>query len=75
VPQGDRLIIEMPGGGGSGDPLGRAPESVLKDTRNGLISLESAEQDYGVVIRDGAVDTEATAHRRAEGRTNSAGEA
>jgi N-methylhydantoinase B len=75
VPQGDRLIIEMPGGGGYGDPLDRAPESVLKDTRNGLISLESAEQDYGVVIRDGAVDTEATAHRRAEGRTNSAGEA
>lgn len=49
--KGDRLIIRTPGGGGYGDPLEREPRMVLKDMVNGLISLRSARNDYGVVIR------------------------
>ena len=48
--QGDILIIRTPGGGGYGDPLDRNPISVLKDVLNGLVSLEAAERDHGVVL-------------------------
>lgn len=50
VPAGDRLIVEFPGGGGFGDPLEREPELVAVDARRGLISLEVAARDYGVVV-------------------------
>jgi N-methylhydantoinase B len=58
---GDVIRVVGPGAGGYGDPLMRPPEEVLKDFRRGAVSLMSAERDYGVVIRDGAVDEEATA--------------
>jgi len=65
VPEGDRLIMEMPGGGGFGDPLTRDPEQVRDDVLNDLVSREAAERDYGVVLRDdGAVDEDATRKRR-----------
>lgn len=57
VPAGERVVLEMPGGGGLGDPLSREPERVAEDVRTGLVSRESALADYGVVIRDdGSVD-------------------
>lgn len=42
--------MSPPGGGGFGNPLEREPESVLHDVVEGYVSLESAEQVYGVVI-------------------------
>jgi len=39
------------GGGGYGDPRERPIEQVLADVRDEYISLESARNDYGVVIR------------------------
>ena len=38
------------GGGGWGDPRKRDPERVLDDVYDELVSLESAERDYGVVF-------------------------
>jgi N-methylhydantoinase B len=38
------------GGGGYGDPRRRATELVLRDLTRGLVSLESARDDYGVMI-------------------------
>ncbi len=38
------------GGGGYGDPLERDPELVLNDVIEGYTSLDSARDDYGVVI-------------------------
>jgi len=65
IPTGDRLIIEMPGGGGYGDPMTRDPEAVATDVRLGLVSAEAAANDYGVVVTDdGKVDAQATAGRR-----------
>lgn len=52
VPAGDRLILEMPGGGGLGDARARDPEAVARDVRAGLVSREAAERDYGVVVHD-----------------------
>jgi len=47
---GDRVIDYVQGGCGVGDPLERDIEAVRKDVRDGLVSLESARKDYGVVI-------------------------
>ncbi len=49
----DRFRVEMPGGGGYGNPLLRDPELVLADVMDGYVSIEAAERDYGVII-DGA---------------------
>ncbi|HEV2580449.1 MAG TPA: hydantoinase B/oxoprolinase family protein [Ktedonobacteraceae bacterium] len=48
---GDHVHLNLPGGGGYGDPLQRLPERVLSDVVNGYVSLEAAEREYGVVIR------------------------
>ena len=48
--RGDVFRLELPGGGGWGDPLDRDPASVLNDVRNEYISVEGANRDYGVVI-------------------------
>jgi N-methylhydantoinase B len=47
VPPGDRLVIEMPGGGGMGSPSGRDPDAVSRDVRFGYLSTEAAARDYG----------------------------
>ena len=43
------------GGGGFGDPLDRAPESVRDDVRLGLVSARSAEALYGVALAPGTI--------------------
>lgn len=48
VPPGDRLVIEMPGGGGMGAPAERDPVAVRRDVRLGYLSPAAAERDYGV---------------------------
>lgn len=55
-----------PGGGGWGDPFQRSPEAVLRDVRDGVVSIDGAARDYGVAIAaDGrSVDAEATARLR-----------
>jgi len=52
---GSLLRLRTTGGGGWGDPFLREPELVLQDVLRGLVSVESAERDYGVVIKDGQV--------------------
>ena len=65
IPAGERLIIEMPGGGGFGAPQARQAETVADDVRLGFVSAEAAARDYGVVVaEDGRIDTAATAKRR-----------
>jgi N-methylhydantoinase B len=63
---GDRVAIQPAGSGGYGDPLKRPAERVLDDVLDGYVSAASAEADYGVVIRDGALDMAATRRLRAE---------
>ncbi len=46
-----RVRLNLPGGGGFGDPLERKPEKVLADVVEGYVSLAGAERDYGVVVR------------------------
>jgi len=46
----DLVRVLRPGGGGIGDPRHRPVEKVLEDVRQGYISVERAESDYGVAI-------------------------
>lgn len=48
--EGDRFRIELPGGGGYGDPRLRPAPAVLADVLDGLVSAESAARDYGVAV-------------------------
>jgi N-methylhydantoinase B len=65
---GEVLRHELAGGGGWGDPLERNPEKVLKDVRNELVSINSAREDYGVVIQldSWSVDYNATQKLRSD---------
>lgn len=47
---GQRVRLELPGGGGYGEPLEREPQRVLADLKQGYITVEAAKRDYGVVI-------------------------
>ncbi|WP_179223954.1 hydantoinase B/oxoprolinase family protein [Paenibacillus tyrfis] len=72
VKAGDLIRVTTPGGGGWGDPIERETEAVRLDVLRQIVSLESAERDYGVIIHksvqgltiDYVVDEEATAARR-----------
>ncbi|MEP9352320.1 hydantoinase B/oxoprolinase family protein [Xanthobacter sp. KR7-65] len=59
---------EQAGGGGYGDPLERDPARVLEDVLDGKVSPAFAASGFGVVVRDGALDADATAALRAERR-------
>ena len=48
--QGDLVSLQLPGAGGYGDPKERDLESILRDVRDGKVSIERAQADYGVVI-------------------------
>jgi N-methylhydantoinase B len=61
----DVLYLRCGSGGGYGDPLERDPKAVQADVVNALISPETAEGVYGVVIgSDRAVDRAATVRVR-----------
>jgi N-methylhydantoinase B len=62
----DLLLMESSGGGGFGDPLERDPALVLADLGEGYVTPAVAEAVYGIVLASGALDTAATATRRAE---------
>lgn len=67
ISAGDRIEFYTTGGGGHGDPLDREPWRVRDDVLDQAVSRESAERDYGVVLKGPAaeVDEGATAELRA----------
>jgi N-methylhydantoinase B len=44
---GDRLELELPGGGGWGDPMQRSRDLVRSDIQQGLVSSQQAGVLYG----------------------------
>jgi len=44
---GDTVIMDAAGGGGYGDPAKRDPELLARDLREGKVSAEGAQRDYG----------------------------
>ncbi len=47
----DVVHVNLPGGGGYGDPFQRDPQKVLWDVIEGYITPEAAAKDYGVAVR------------------------
>ena len=50
IQPGERIATINPGGGGWGDPMQRPIERVVYDVRNGYISADAAEKEYGVRV-------------------------
>ncbi len=61
-----RFVCYGPAGGGYGNPLERDPAKVADDVLDGVISVETALRDYGVVVSArGVVDHASTEKVRA----------
>ncbi|MGH9154062.1 MAG: hydantoinase B/oxoprolinase family protein [Acidimicrobiales bacterium] len=67
IPPGSVFHKWTGGGGGFGDPRRRSLDAVVDDVRNGVVSVASARDDYGVVVDPTTfeVDADATAVLRA----------
>jgi N-methylhydantoinase B len=65
IPDGDRLVLKLPGGAGMGDPKMRDPALVARDVRDGLVSADNARALYKIAVgEDGTPDDAATAALR-----------
>jgi len=47
IPDGRHLVLELPGGGGYGEPSTRNKLLVEQDVAHEYISAEQARQEYG----------------------------
>ena len=48
IPPGERLIVELPGGGGFGHPRRRDRTAILADVQAGYVSPDAAREVYGL---------------------------
>jgi N-methylhydantoinase B len=48
---GDTVHVNLPGGGGYGEPLQRDVQRVLWDVIEGYVTPEEAEKNYAVAVR------------------------
>jgi N-methylhydantoinase B len=65
IPEGEKVTIDMPGGGGLGQPTMRNPALVAADVRAGLVSEVAARDLYGVAVTpEGGLDEAETAALR-----------
>jgi N-methylhydantoinase B len=72
IKEGDAFAIRSGGGGGFGDPHLRPAETVANDVRQGYVSAESAESDYGVICDTaGTLDVAATEKARGDIQSSS----
>ena len=54
--KGEVVQIVTGTGGGFGDPLERPVDAVVDDVRDGYITVEQAEHDYGVLLDPATLD-------------------
>lgn len=68
VSTGDVFRVRLAGAGGHGNPLERDPAAVLRDVRDGKMTVGHASAAYGVVVTepDLTLDQDATKARRAQ---------
>jgi N-methylhydantoinase B len=62
--KGDRIYLNTSSGGGWGEPMKRLPQKVYDDVLDEIISKETAEAVYGVIINETGIDFEKTEKRR-----------
>ena len=63
LPAGHRIRMLTGGGGGYGESFERDPELVRLDVLGGVVSLEAAANDYGVIIDPATLQIDAPATR------------
>ena len=61
---GERMVNKTGGGGGWGNPFEREPARVATDVEQGLVSLEKAASDYGVVLDATSLEIDEAATQR-----------
>ena len=61
--EGDVFEIHESGGGGYGDPFRRPVAKVQQDVRDGLVSVDHARTEYGVVIDPRTLEVDAARTR------------
>ena len=66
VAPGDRLVVELPGGGGLGDPRRRDPERIRADLEAGYVTPEGARRDFGFEVGGSGDSGEPTARTRSD---------
>ena len=71
IPEGERIILSLPGGGGFDAATKRDSALVSRDVSDGLVSVERAREVYSTVLMETAqhqyiADVEATERLRAE---------
>jgi N-methylhydantoinase B len=66
--RGEVFLLQLPGSGGWGNPFDRDLTLVAQDLRNGLVTIEGAARNYGVVAHGDPpeIDLDATAALRAQ---------
>ena len=64
VPEGARVVMAFPGGGGYGDPKDRDPARVARDLARGYVDAEAAREVYD--LPQDAIDAALDAARRGE---------
>jgi N-methylhydantoinase B len=69
IPNGTIMRQVAGGGGGYGDAYRRPAEQVVKEVRNGTLSLKSAKEDYGMVIDPTTLDMNRSATERLRGKS------
>lgn len=65
--KGDKVLLFSSGGGGWGDPKKRDPQKVYEDVLDEVISRETAESVYAVILTEHGVDWEETRKLRGAG--------
>ena len=54
--EGERYVTVTTGGGGYGNPINRPADSVRDLVKNGYVSIEAAEETFGVVLAANSFD-------------------
>jgi len=66
---GDVVRVRSPAGAGYGIPIERDADKVLKDVQDGFVTPAQAEERYGVILANGAIDQQKTKAMRATMRS------
>ena len=68
IPSGTIMRQVAGGGGGYGEAYQRPAQRVVKEVRNGTLSLKRAEEDYGIVIDSTTLDLNRSETERLRGK-------
>jgi N-methylhydantoinase B len=66
IEAGDVFRFEAAGGGGVGNPLLRDPDAVIKDVKNGYVTVAAARTVYGLEVDPQTLRAAPTPERRAQ---------